>query len=56
VRHVLDDDDRTHRADQPLRHLTMWLLVIVTTAVTVAIVVVDGPIWVFLAVSSSSPR
>jgi hypothetical protein len=35
VRYVLDDDDRTRRVGQLLFPLTMWLLVIVTTEVTV---------------------
>ena len=46
LRHVLDDDDRTRRADLLLSHLTLWLVVIATVVVVAVLLLLSTPYWV----------
>jgi membrane protein implicated in regulation of membrane protease activity len=43
LQHVLDDDDRTRRADALLSHFTIWLVVLATVGVVVGLVMNSSP-------------
>jgi hypothetical protein len=45
LQHVLDDDERTRRAERLLSHLTTWLLVTGAVVVTAGVVLLHGPAW-----------
>lgn len=44
--HVLDDDDRTRRANTLLAHLTVWVLLLSFAAVAIVLVLLDAPAWI----------
>jgi hypothetical protein len=46
LQHVLDDDERTRRAERLLSHVTTWLVVIGAVIVTAGVVLLNGPAWV----------
>jgi membrane protein implicated in regulation of membrane protease activity len=45
LQHVLDDDDRTRRADALLSHFTIWLVVLATVGVVVGLVMLNSSPW-----------
>lgn len=45
LQHVLDDDERTRRAERLLSHLTTWLVVIGAVVVTAGVLLLNGPAW-----------
>ena len=45
LQHVLDDDDRTRRADVLLSHLTTWLAFIVSAVIVLGLVLLNSPAW-----------
>jgi hypothetical protein len=51
LRHVLDDDERTRRAERLLSHLTTWLVVIGAVVVTVSVMLLSGSPWLSASAS-----
>lgn len=45
LKHVLDDEDRTRRAERLLGHVTVWLVVLGAIVVTAAVLLAGGPWW-----------
>jgi hypothetical protein len=45
LQHVLDDDERTRRAERLLSCLTTWVVVIGIVVVTTGVILLNGPIW-----------
>jgi hypothetical protein len=54
LKHVLDDDQRTRRAELLLSHLTTCLVVIGTVAITTAALLASGPWWASAGVGAGA--
>jgi hypothetical protein len=46
LQHVLDDDERTRRAERLLSCLTTWVMVIGVVVVITGVILLNGPGWV----------
>jgi hypothetical protein len=45
LQHVLDDDERTRRAERLLSCFTTWVVVIGVVVVTTGVILLNGPLW-----------
>jgi hypothetical protein len=45
LKHILDDDDRTRRAEILLSYLTIWLVVLGTVVIGTATLLLSAPWW-----------